>query len=97
MVVCGCGLGIDDANVCLVNSQCRTNTDCPTGQYCALSRLPGVPVGDGSATFYGQAWGYFCTTPTDRCRSSDDCAAEVHDHSCVYYTTTKQWACGGGP
>jgi hypothetical protein len=95
--VCGCGLGIDKRNVCLSLSKCRTNDDCSGGQYCALSVLPGIPVGDGAATFYGQTWGYFCTTGGDACRSGDDCAAQQHDHSCVYYTTQSKWACGGGP
>lgn len=97
MAVCGCGLGIDKANVCLTNSECRTSSDCAAGQYCVLSALPGVPIGDGSVTFYGQAWGYFCTTSQDRCRSESDCASQPHDHSCVYYTTLKSWGCGGGP
>lgn len=95
--VCGCGLGTGKRNVCLKNSKCRTNTDCPASQFCALSALPGIPIGDGDVTFNGQAWGYFCTTSNDVCRSASDCRADPHDRSCTFSTRLGRWACGGGP
>ena len=82
--------------MCLTLGNCRTNADCEQGQYCAFSRLPGVPI-DKQDTFYGQSWGYFCTTKNDACRSDADCNSNPHDHSCVYYTTEQRWGCGGGP
>jgi hypothetical protein len=93
--VCGCRLGaIEEQNICLRRSTCRTDADCGTGR-CLLSLLPGTPLVTGDDTFASQVAGYFCTSPGDECHSYDDCPTD--EHSCVYYEWSQHFACRGGP
>ncbi|MBX3208920.1 MAG: hypothetical protein KF764_28065 [Labilithrix sp.] len=97
--VCGCGVGWAGQNLCLTNSNCRVDADCPTGQRCAFSEPPifreddTVHRGDeiGLPHYYGDAIGWFCTTP------EDDCACpkyRISTDKCIYNLFTKHWDCG---
>lgn len=97
--VCGCGVGWAGQNLCLTSSNCRVDADCPTGQRCAFSDPPILRAEDtveqgneiGPPNFYGDAIGWFCTTP------EDDCACPKSGSStdkCIYNLYSKHWDCG---
>ncbi len=70
--VCGCAETAPHVylsnNRCM-NGDCREDADCPSG-LCLANRWGCGSVEDASSL---NAWGYFCATDADTCRSDDVC------------------------
>jgi len=99
--VCGCGIGWAKQNLCLSNSNCRTDSDCAFGERCLFSgpvifTVTGLDKGDeiGGVNYQGEAVGFFCTTPKDDCTCPHDSGQAS---ACVYNIDAKHWQCAFGP
>jgi hypothetical protein len=101
-VACGCGVGWAGQNLCLGSSNCRVNTDCPSGQVCAFSDPPILRFGDRitqgneieqGINYTGDALGYFCTTPSDDC----NCPRAGSTDRCIYNANRMSWGCAYAP
>jgi hypothetical protein len=99
--VCGCGVGWARQNLCLSNSNCRTDSDCAGGERCVLSDPPVFRAGGGpengnevgGINYSGDALGYFCTTPNDDCNCPNEGSSDI----CIYNLNTKRWVCAYAP
>ena len=57
------------------------DSDCPSGELCSPSYLPGCYPGPS----------YFCRTPQDECIADTDCK---NGGTCAFDTNKNYWACG---
>jgi hypothetical protein len=71
-----------EANRCLTQSDCRLDSDCGDGGFCALS-----PASQLSCTP-----AYHCTTPNDQCVNSFDCS-DAGTKLCAYDPGNLNWTC----
>lgn len=107
--VCGCNVGDRSQHVCLTQSRCKVDADCP-GETCSLSlpfvysnltadggegRYGGVTSGSDVGGFsHNEALGYFCTTTDDECVPGAPTNA-VGD--CVFGLGKNHWVVGSKP
>lgn len=96
---CGATTPCDcDYHQCFTASNCRTDADCPSGERCGRSQIPGASYSAKEPIIDDIATGYFCTTPDDDCM----CSRYVGDgyepsESCAYNVTRKRWLCVAEP
>ncbi len=79
------GVGSYGNNLC-VGGNCRVDSDCGSGGFCAPSL--------GDCGDYGGIVGYYCRTCEDECLNDSDCVDPMQGNGyCAYNPVSARWAC----
>ncbi len=66
-------------DTCDLVGNCRVDSDCPNGQFCSPSYVPGCAPP-----------AYYCRTPNDECIADSDCGGFM---TCGYDPAKQHWKC----